>query len=128
MAAAGAACGGLSAMRQRNSGAAADKCEADSAVGQQEDERKRKQQSENSLRHYIALIVLGLVTYVSIPPQGDAAEGRLADVRRVWWYGLVTALSTGVGALPFLVARDIPAFWVGVANGESLRSMIPSLC
>jgi hypothetical protein len=76
-------------------------------------------QASNSLKHYVALGVLAIVTYFSIPDPKGADTGQLAQCGRVWWFGLVTALSTGAGALPFLVVRDIPSFWVAVANGKS---------
>lgn len=45
---------------------------------------------------------------------GNLYGGRSAA--HVWWYGWVTALSTGLGALPMLIARDLSEWWVGLAD------------
>jgi hypothetical protein len=38
-------------------------------------------------------------------------------LNHVFYYGWLTALSTGLGALPFLFLPDIATFWVGISNG-----------
>ena len=47
--------------------------------------------------------------------QGNLYGGRTAA--HVWWYGWVTALSTGVGALPMIFCKDrMSEWWLGLAN------------
>ena len=36
---------------------------------------------------------------------------------QVWWYGWITAASTGLGVVPFLFVRDMSGTWLGVCNG-----------
>ena len=51
---------------------------------------------------------------------GNLYGGRSAA--HVWWYGWVTALSTGLGALPMLIARDLSEWWVGLADALAVRA------
>jgi hypothetical protein len=109
----------LALMRQRKPSPNSDGGGVNTALSEATDAPAKVAEATNGTRHYIALAVLAVVTYFSIPDQTGAEKGQYAEVRRVWWFGLVTALSTGAGALPFLVVRDIPPFWVAVANGKS---------
>ncbi len=34
----------------------------------------------------------------------------------VFWYALVTAAATGLGAIPFLFFRDLSRTWLGLSN------------
>ena len=62
------------------------------------------------------LLVFVAVTVVTIPhpfqPHGEPT------MNHVFYYGWLTALSTGLGVLPFMCLPDVPAFWVGISNGE----------
>lgn len=39
--------------------------------------------------------------------------------RLVWWYGWLTAASTGLGVVPFLFVTDMSDRWLGVCNGNA---------
>lgn len=62
------------------------------------------------------LLVFVAVTIVTIPhpfqPHGEPT------MNHVFYYGWLTALSTGLGVLPFICLPDVPTFWVGISNGE----------
>ena len=70
---------------------------------------------------YALLGVFFLVTVTTIPhpfhPQGEPT------LQHVFYYGWLTALSTGLGVAPFLFIPDVPSFWVGISNGRSLDLM-----
>lgn len=40
-------------------------------------------------------------------------------IQHVWYYGWITALSTGLGTLPFLIVSEMNQWWLGVSNGTS---------
>lgn len=42
----------------------------------------------------------------------------------VWWCGWLTAIATGLGALPFYWLRNINKFWLGICNGLAAGMMI----
>ena len=48
-------------------------------------------------------------------------SGRSAA--HVWWYGWVTALSTGLGALPMIWYKNVSDYWLGVGNATAAGMM-----
>jgi len=65
----------------------------------------------------IALAIIAVISIVTIPepfqPHGEPTN------LHVFYYGWLTALSTGLGVLPFIFIPEVPPFWVGVCNGKS---------
>lgn len=47
-------------------------------------------------------------------------SGTEFSVEVVWWYGWLTAASTGLGVVPFLWVRELSERWLGVCNGAVL--------
>lgn len=43
---------------------------------------------------------------------------------QVFWYALLTALATGLGALPFLLVKKIPRLWLGLSNAAAAGLML----
>lgn len=43
---------------------------------------------------------------------------------QVWNYGLVTCLSTGLGAIPFIFFQDFSKWWLGVSNAIAAGMML----
>ena len=66
---------------------------------------------------YALLVLFAVITFVTYPvpfqPHGDP------KLKHVFFYGWMTAISTGCGVLPFMVLPDVPKFWVGISNGTS---------
>ena len=65
---------------------------------------------------YITLVAFAVTTVVSFPVP-LIAHGE-PTLKHVFFYGWITALCTGIGALPFLFLPDVADFWVGISNGE----------
>lgn len=42
----------------------------------------------------------------------------------VWWYGWLTAASTGLGVVPFLFVREMGPLWLGRCNGLAAGMML----
>ena len=52
-----------------------------------------------------------------------AAAAAAPAMRFVWAAGWITAVSTGLGVVPFLVAGDIKKFWMGASNAIACGMM-----
>jgi hypothetical protein len=66
---------------------------------------------------YILLVLFAVITVVSIPTPLHPARGEKPTTKHVFYYGWLTAISTGLGALPFYFIPKVGPFWVGVSNG-----------
>jgi zinc transporter ZupT len=70
--------------------------------------------------HIIACLLIAAVTWGS----RNDLDSSTTTVWTVWWYGWLTCLSTGLGALPFACAQELPPFVVGAANAVAAGMMI----
>jgi len=68
---------------------------------------------------YIIAVALALITFMSYP-----LTGGIRNAHYVWWCGWLTAISTGVGAVPFFWVKHIEKFWLGVSNALAAGMMI----
>ncbi len=74
--------------------------------------------------NWLAIGLLAYISYATFPPgglsgagAGGAAAGGRATLLHVWYFGWITALSTGLGTLPFMVVAEMNKWWLGVSNG-----------
>ena len=83
------------------------------------DKEGYKTRSETPTWVNALLISFALVTVVTYPvpfqPHGEPT------LKHVFFYGWMTAISTGCGVLPFMILQDVAKFWVGISNGTSLH-------
>lgn len=63
------------------------------------------------------LIAIAVLTYLTLPDPFSPPPGDEPTINHVFYYGWLTALSTGLGAVPFFVLRGVADFWVGISNG-----------
>ena len=66
------------------------------------------------------LLLFCLVTVLAWPGHWHPLDRQASDetsVRYVFFYGWLTALSTGLGVLPFALLPDVADYWVGISNG-----------
>ena len=64
------------------------------------------------------ILLLGVFAVISATtiPHPFHPEGE-PSLQHVFYYGWLTALSTGLGVAPFIFLPDVPSFWVGISNG-----------
>jgi hypothetical protein len=68
----------------------------------------------------LSFLVVTIVTYPRpFQPHGEPT------LKHVFFYGWMTAISTGCGVLPFMIMQDVASFWVGVSNG-TLYIVLPT--
>lgn len=66
-----------------------------------------------------ALAMVVLITCVTYPP----AIVDEVSIHHVWYYGWITAVSTGLGVVPLVFVPDLDKFWVGVSNSIAAGMM-----
>ena len=69
----------------------------------------------------VALFVVGIITYLTTPANLTARE---PTPLHVWYYGWITALSTGLGAVPLLMWSKPSDFWLGASNAIAAGMML----
>lgn len=67
------------------------------------------------------IIILTLLSY----PSGTR---RLDSTHYIWWCGYLTALATGLGAVPFYWIKTMDRFWLGVCNALAAGMMLAATC
>jgi len=72
-------------------------------------------------RTIFSLLILVAITYLTYPPPLE--EEAEPTVLHVWYYGWITAISTGLGVLPLVFAPDLDRFWIGVSNAVAAGMM-----
>lgn len=64
---------------------------------------------------YFGYFLLLILIAVTVFTQPDWTEK--VSVHHVWYYGWITAISTGLGSIPFYFFPEPDKFWMGVSNG-----------
>lgn len=58
-------------------------------------------------------------TYTLLPDPLQPHHGEEPSIHHVFYYGWLTALSTGLGVVPLVFAPNLAPYWVGISNGKS---------
>lgn len=72
---------------------------------------------------YIALVSIAGISYVALPDPIQPHHGESPTIRHVFYYGWLTAVSTGLGAIPLALAPNLSSYWVGISNGTFLWNL-----
>lgn len=88
----------------------------------------RKERPQFIKQDYVGhglLLAIMLLT-VAFYPTGFHATAQLtkADYRVVFYYGWITAVSTGLGVLPFVFVPNMGKVWLGIANSIAGGMMV----
>jgi len=70
----------------------------------------------------VGAIVVLLISYFTMPNSLQPV-GR-PTVHHVWYFGWISAISTGLGVLPLVFAPDLDTYWVGVSNAIAAGMMV----
>lgn len=73
-------------------------------------------------RVMFAAAVLLAISYLTFPDSLQPV-GR-PTLQHVWYFGWISALSTGLGVLPLIIAPKLDTFWVGISNAIAAGMMI----
>mmetsp|Transcript_5442 Transcript_5442/g.8938 ORF Transcript_5442/g.8938 Transcript_5442/m.8938 type:complete len:317 (-) Transcript_5442:81-1031(-) len=90
--------------------------------GDYDNDKKHKVRPQNSKYTLVACVVIAIISVVTIPvPFQPVGKPSLLHV---WYYGWITALSTGLGVLPLVFAPDMDKYWIGISNAVAAGMMI----
>lgn len=78
--------------------------------------REPKKAAKATALEWAGLALLVFLTFFLMPhplhPEGEPS------IHHVFYYGWLTAVSTGFGVVPLIFAPNLASYWVGVSNGE----------
>lgn len=88
------------------------------------DEGKIEAESKSSeIRSYIIIVILAIITYVTYPGSTWGHDGLEPTMHTVFYYGWISAISTGFGVLPLCFVREMKEYWIGVSNAIAAGMM-----
>ncbi len=64
-----------------------------------------------------ALASFTIITYVAMPNPLQPLHGEHPSIQHVFYYGWITAVFTGLGAIPLAFSPNLANYWVGLSNG-----------
>lgn len=70
---------------------------------------------------WTSLIFIILITLYALP---DTLSPTKIEVNHVWYFGWITAVSTGLGVVPFIFVKELSSFWIGVSNATAGGMML----
>ncbi len=73
--------------------------------------------------HYAVMVALAYISWATYPGSLNLSEGGMT-LWHVWYFGWITALSTGLGTLPFAVVTDMNKWWLGISNACAAGMML----
>lgn len=91
---------------------------------------ERRKEDEPQKQHptpswvYLALLSIAVISYVALPDPLQPHYGESPTIRHVFYYGWLTAVSTGLGAIPLALAPNLSSYWVGISNAVAAGMMV----
>jgi hypothetical protein len=79
--------------------------------------RSRKKKTLLPKIDFVSLFFILLVVLISIFTLPEDWSGVTSQ--HVWYYGWITAVSTGIGVLPFFFFSEPNKYWMGISNGTA---------
>lgn len=70
----------------------------------------------------VSLLVIAAISVLTYP-ESLQPVGR-PTVQHVWYFGWISALSTGLGVLPLIFSPTLDSWWIGVTNAIAAGMMI----
>ena len=79
---------------------------------------KRRRTQATPMWVYGALASFAVISYGTMPNPLQPHRGEEPSIQHVFYYGWLTAISTGLGAIPLMFAPNLASYWVGISNGR----------
>lgn len=78
--------------------------------------------AKTSVLTAVSLLLIALISYVTYPDSLQPV-GR-PTLNHVWYFGWISALSTGLGVLPLIFSPRLDSWWIGVTNAIAAGMMM----
>jgi zinc transporter ZupT len=78
----------------------------------------------SQLRSYAILSLLALITYLTYPGSIWGNRGLEPTIHTVFYYGWISAISTGFGVIPLCFVTEMKEYWIGVSNAIAAGMMM----
>jgi hypothetical protein len=79
---------------------------------------QQESESKTPLVTIVSFAIIALISYFTYPDTLQPV-GR-PTLNHVWYFGWISALSTGLGVLPLIFSPKLDSYWIGVTNGEKI--------
>ena len=79
---------------------------------------KEKKKHVTSPAIYACLVFFAAVTCFAMPHPLQPHRGEEPSIQHIFYFGWLTAISTGLGVIPLIFAPNLAPFWIGISNGE----------
>lgn len=77
-----------------------------------------KNKATQPTERWVYLVLIGFVILTVVAcPQPFVPHGK-PSIQHVFFYGWLTAVSTGLGVFPFILLKGVDTYWVGISNGK----------
>lgn len=86
-------------------------------------ENAENESQRSQMVSYGILILLALITYATFPGNTLGNKGLEPTIHTVFYYGWISAISTGFGVLPLCFFNEMKEYWVGVSNAIAAGMM-----
>eukprot|EP00538_Stauroneis_constricta_P013635 CAMPEP_0119570238 /NCGR_PEP_ID=MMETSP1352-20130426/43511_1 /TAXON_ID=265584 /ORGANISM="Stauroneis constricta, Strain CCMP1120" /LENGTH=316 /DNA_ID=CAMNT_0007619905 /DNA_START=282 /DNA_END=1232 /DNA_ORIENTATION=- len=70
------------------------------------------------------IVALAVITYVTMPIPLQPLRGEEPSMQHVFYYGWLTAISTGLGVFPLIFVPNLAPYWVGISNAIAAGMMV----
>jgi zinc transporter, ZIP family len=86
--------------------------------------RDIKVESKSSeIRSYVIIIILAIITYATYPGTKFGSNTLQPTMHTVFYYGWISAISTGFGVVPLCFVNEMKEYWIGVSNAIAAGMM-----
>eukprot|EP00979_Chaetoceros_neogracilis_P004403 scaffold783_cov313-Chaetoceros_neogracile.AAC.7 len=82
---------------------------------------QQESESKTPLVTIVSFAIIALISYFTYPDTLQPV-GR-PTLNHVWYFGWISALSTGLGVLPLIFSPKLDSYWIGVTNGKKIDVM-----
>lgn len=88
-----------------------------------DDEKVEAESKSSEIRSYVVIAVLAFITYAAYPENTWGNKALEPTIHTVFYYGWISAISTGFGVMPLCFVREMKDYWIGVSNAIAAGMM-----